>query len=309
VLFGVWYLAGQQAGHENAGRSTDAENMIAELRGVLAQNPADSFARLNLGKSLMKSDTQAALVEFHKVSEKAPEYFDALSYIVVINLKLGNTKQAVQAMTRLEQIRPNDANLQAQLTKFFYDQHDYETALLHAVRRAQLQPENIDAHMRVAEINADLNRHVDMIPPLNRVIELDPQNYRAHINLAHACYKTGLIESAEIEARWCLERNPDETFCYRILAGVARDAGQMNVARQYLKQALQREPMNLDLRILEADLLLYHKQPEQAYLRLKPLYAEHQNKGKFIGAFARAAAAAGHRKKAKQLYEVLKRIP
>ena len=137
---------------------------------------------------------------------------------------------------------------------------------------------------------------------MQQAIRLEPDFYEARLNLAYAYNKTGQPAMAEEQARWCLGINPREVAALRILALAARDQGDFEAAKQHLKTASQMEPLNLDCRILEADLLLYERKPQEAYERLRELYDSHQQTVRYLGALARAAASAGKREEARELH-------
>ena len=59
-------------------------------------------------------------------------------------------------------------------------------------------------------------------------------------------------------------------------------------------------PGNADCRIVEADLLLFQREADQAYKSLKPLYASHSNRRDFLSSLARAAAMSGRQEEARQ---------
>jgi predicted Zn-dependent protease len=132
-----------------------------------------------------------------------------------------------------------------------------------------------------------------MCAPLERAIELQMDNYAAHLNLAYAYTAAGQPDKARREAQWCLARNPNDVAARRFLAQAARDEGQFDEAQREVQLALALAPEDLDIRMLEAEILLYQKQPERALQRLKPLYQAFSQDRRLVALLARAAAAAG----------------
>lgn len=68
---------------------------IAALSEILAQNPADNFARYGLAMAYAAEDrTEEALREFATTTERAPDYVPAYQMSAQTLLKLGRTEQA-----------------------------------------------------------------------------------------------------------------------------------------------------------------------------------------------------------------------
>ena len=147
-----------------------------------------------------------------------------------------------------------------------------------------------------------------MIEPLQTAVRIDPSYYEARSNLAYAALRTGDLATARVQAEWCHQAKPRDVFAIRTLATIARDEGRFDDARLLLKEALALQPADLDSRILEADLLLFERQPQAAYDRLKDLYEQHATTVRYLGVLARAAAASGRREEARQHYQTVESL-
>ena len=70
------------------------------LRDILAQNPADSFARYGLAMALAtEGHSDEALTEYATITEHAPDYVPAYQMSAQLLLKLDRTDQARARLT------------------------------------------------------------------------------------------------------------------------------------------------------------------------------------------------------------------
>jgi predicted Zn-dependent protease len=274
----------------------------------LARHPQDWRARLELAAVLDGIDPLQSLVELRKIPPDADQYKEALGFTARVCLARGRDREAKEALLALEAGAPDDSWVQFSLAQVFYRQRELALALDHAKRAADLDPSQPAAHFLVAELLDDLNRHADMIAPLRAVLDLDPDNYAAHLNLCYAYGKTGQPGAARKEAVWCLTRNPKDFQARRWLATAARDQGQPEEAKTEIRKALELAPEDLNCRLLEAELLLFDRQADKAFQRLQPLFERYPNELRLAALLAQAAAAAGRSEDAEKFRQEIQRI-
>jgi len=147
-----------------------------------------------------------------------------------------------------------------------------------------------------------------MIAPLQKLIDLDLDNYAAHINLSYAYSEAGQPERSQKEAEWCLARNANDVNAYRFLAKALRDQGHTEKAMETIENALTLSPYDLECRLLEAELLIFDRREEEALKHLEPLYEQHQNDRRLVSLLARAAAASGRTEEAKRYREQAQKL-
>ena len=283
----------------------DNEAAIHAFRLHLVHFPDASDVRLKLAGLMAAVDPVEAVEHLQLIAPGDASYEDALRQTALICLQTDRTEEAEEALLRLEASRPDDYPVQLSLAELYFHQKDFKSALPRAVHASTLQPSRAETWLLVAEIRDELRQKPEMIVPLQKAIELNPELYEAHLNLAYAYHAAGQLTEAANEARWCLTRNSKEAFAYRILASVARGEGRLDDAWAEIRKAMKLAPRDVDCRILEADLLLYDRKPDEAYRRLKEIYDEQRETYRYLGSLARAAAASGHIDEARQLHQSL----
>ncbi len=280
----------------------DEAAAVSALRSQLQLDPDSTTAKLRLAKLLQDSSPDEAIEYLQQIPVSDPQRANAVQQIAVFCILHNKVPEAEAALLELTEKSPDSLGPQLSLAELYFQNQKPEAALPFAVKAASLAPDRAQTFLLLAEIHDDMLHPEKMIEPLQQAIRLEPDFYEAHLNLAYAYNKAGLPALAEEQARWVLGINARDVAALRILASSARDQGDFEAARQHLKAATRIEPANLDCRILEADLLLYERKPQEAYERLRELYDSQQQTVRYLGALARAAASAGKREEARELH-------
>lgn len=289
--------------HGNSSANRHDETEIDALRARLAANPQSAATRLRLGELLRSDAPDEAISLLEKIPASVPERTAALQQMAIIHLLANRYESARTVLREFVAREPDNFGGQLSLAETEFNLGNPDGALPHALAAARLSPDRPRTFVLIADIHDERHDYPAMIEPLQTALALDPDAYDVHLNLAYACQRTGHLDQADTEAGWCLARKPDDVAALRIQALVARDRGDFPRSRQLLDRALALQPNDVDCRILEADLLLFERQPRQAYDRLREIEDQHRETVRYLGALARAAASAGEREEAKRLYE------
>jgi predicted Zn-dependent protease len=284
------------------------DSAIEHYQRHLAKYPDDWGVRNELGLVLSEVDRAQALEEFRKVPADSEAYVDACRQIVVICLASEHLEEAEQALLELTEKTPGDWWPQLALAELYFRQTRLREALPHAVRTSELDPKNSAAYFLTAEILDDLRRPSEMIAPLQKLIDLDLENYAGHINLSYAYSEAGQPERSQEEAQWCLARNANDVNALRFLAKALRDQGNVDKALETIEGALTLVPNDLECRLLKAELLIFNRREEEALKDLEPLYELHQDDRRLVSLLAQAAATAGRADEAKRYREQAQKL-
>jgi len=284
-------------------RRGDQAAAISALRSQIEFIPNSTAAKLRLATLMQDSNPDEAIEYLRQISSSDPQRENAVQQIAVLCILHQRTSEAEQALQELATKRPESLGPQLSLAELYFQSRQPEAALPYALQAARIAPDRAQTFLLISEIHDEMLHPEKMIEPLQEAIRIEPDFYEAHQNLAYAFHKTGDSVKAEEQALWCLNVNSRDVAALRILASAARDNGQFEDAEKHLTEALKIEPLNLDCRILEADLLLYQRKPQVAYERLHELYDSQQNTVRYLGALARAAASAGKREEARKLHQ------
>ena len=268
----------------------------------------DHASRLDLAKFLLASDVDAAASHLQVIPESSGDYAEALKLLAYIGITHGPGDTAEDALNRLLEIDPEDSAALLALSELYFHEARFKDALPLIHRTLNVQGERAETHILLADTLSSLGRHAEMVQPLRKAIELDPENLAAHSNLAFACIHAGDPEAARTEALWCLERKSEWPEVRRLLATSLRDLGMHEESLREIRIVLSSSPRDLDARILEAEILMFQRRPDLVYDSLLPLLADHGDDRTLISHLARAAAMSGRTEESMDLQRKLQSL-
>ncbi|HQX53172.1 MAG TPA: tetratricopeptide repeat protein [Planctomycetaceae bacterium] len=281
---------------------------IKQYIAYLDESPEDHGARLELAVLLKPLDSKAALEQLQEIPPSTPEYPEAIRHIAHIAVVGKLDDLAEDALQKLDQHQPDDPGVVLSLAELYYRTRRYAESLPWTQQAARLQPDRARTWLLLAEVLDNLKRPEEMLEPLRKATELDSDLYPAHANLAYALQYSGNPEEAETQARWCLTRQPEDIRVRRWLAMILRDRGEYDAAMNEIRLAVASSPTDIDCRIVEADLLLFRREAEDAYTTLIPLYGVHSNRRDYLSSLARAAAMSGRREESRRYQQEIVQI-
>ncbi len=197
------------------------------------------------------------------------------------------------------------------------EQGDFETALQHAENAAAImlkttgtsadsnQSDHIAVSLLQSELLFRLHRTDEMLEPLATILQLDPDHFEAHANLAFALRFCGMLDEAHQHVQWCLERQPDFLPVRRIQAEILRDRGDSETALRSVRELLLAAPRDLECHLLQAELLMYGREFELAYQNLLPLDDQFRPDHRFASTMAQLCRITGRTEKAVEFDAVL----
>jgi len=286
------------------GRRKEAAALYEEH---LRRLPDDHAARIELGDLYLADNPRRALSLFTAVPEGAIAFASAQRRIAAIEMTTGNDGLAEKTLQNLVARDPDDFAVRLSLAELYHRQKRPKDALPQALRCVELKPGRVQNWMLLAEIYDDLHRTHEMIAPLQRALELDPDLMDAHLNLCYALVWSGMLTEGRQEAEWCLSRDDENVAARRLLAQCERDEGHPEQALNEIRRALRTAPDDLECRLVEAQLLLFLKKADEAYRRLHALEPRQGEMRRYLELIARAAAAsarpqeaAAYRKRAEE---------
>lgn len=284
------------------------EPAVAAYRRHLERQPDDATARLELALLLRRRDPAGALRALRLIAADSSESLAAARLVAAISVEQERDYDAIAPLKLLAAALPADAGVQQTLAEIYYRAADYERSLEHARRARALKPGNVAVCLLIAEANDDLKRHGEMIEPLETALRLDHELPQAHLNLAYAYELAGRVDEASPHVQWFVQRFPKSVAGNRLLAKVERGCGHYEEALVAARRASELAPMSLDCAIFEAELLLYLRQPSEAYDRLSPFARESTQDRRLITPLLRAAVLCGKHDEARQLQERLRQL-
>lgn len=264
-----------QAQHWAAeGKTNEA---VVEYRRAIQLDPKSPAARIELAKIFIeRKDYISAYQQLNTVRKNAPDNYEAQVMMADVLFKARNFAEAEQQAQALVKQNPNDTE-----------------ALLILAQSAFAMK---DTHLAQSTTN--------------HVLELDPKN-------GLGWYINGMLQlvdkkNAESEASlWkAIEYKPDWIPPVTALAGLLAQRGDIKGSEQVIRQALARNPQNIEAHYLLAAFLIGQSQASEAEDVFRQIKALGENEPANRGVLARYYVVAGNTKAAEAEYEeILKNHP
>ena len=207
------------ATQDDAPAEASPEEMILQLREMLAQDPENATGHLNLGALLLQQ---------------------------------GDVPEAKKHLQRAVDLAPESVEAHANLGAILEQEGQLEDAEEHYTAALQLFPENTQIRVRRAAVRNRLQRSDEALADLDHVIALEPKNIQALFGKAMLLAARGQKEPATEVLNQILERTtepgPQSEAHYQI-GKLLLEEGKANESTSHLRQAVQMNPEHFAARL------------------------------------------------------------
>ncbi len=264
----------------------------ARFQRALELDPRSASALVGIGQILSRQGNHAdAVARFRNALSADRTNLDAVVGIAEASLALGQAGDARQAVEPAIRDNPNDGRLHYWLGRALAATSDQRTLAQQSFREAiRLQPTNLDAYVALSEMLLSMQRADQADQVLMEARARVPESSAIHRALAHSRLVRPDLAGAEGELRIALQRDPRDIRAHFALGdvlrrmqrlddaqhefeavaemdasypGLAMARGQLAEARGELPQALQtfrealaRDPTNVELIVRVATTLV-----------------------------------------------------
>jgi tetratricopeptide (TPR) repeat protein len=145
-----------------------------------------------------------------------------------------------------------------------------------------LNGSSVEGHYELSKAYQESGSVQLAIYELGRVLQLDPENMKARIDVARLLLQTGQVDPASAQARWVVYKQPSNADAHALLSAAFAASGNRVSAVSEIRSAISLMPTRADFHTALGRLLLFDtsSQPEA----LKELQAAIQLDPKDVGA-------------------------
>ena len=191
-----------------------------------------------------KPDQAKRVAEAAGLSQATPVSNDGTLKVVGTpeEIEAANSDDPSVALKALENLlvkNPNNAMLLARLG-VAYRTVDANRSLDYYKRAAEKEPANPDYATGYSSALVQARRFAEAAGILRRVIQIAPNNYVAHANLATALYELKQFAAAVAEYEWLLKAKPDLHVAYYFIATAHDYLGEYELALEAYESFLAR---------------------------------------------------------------------
>jgi tetratricopeptide (TPR) repeat protein len=263
IMFGSLALA--QAPHPTtepitaALRARDFDKAVELSRTALKQSPNNAQLWSLQGIAFAsKGESKNALAAFEQALKISPDYLAALAGSAQILYQQGDVK-AIPVLNRMLSLRPDDPTAHAMLAVLGYREGKCEAAVGHFERAGDLLAAQLDAQHAYGTCLVRLNRLEDATKVFQRTVSANPDDRRERQLLASVQVMAKKPQDAIATLGPLLQGDSTEAETLELASTAYEDAGNTPQAVSTLRQAILRDPNNVNFYLDFASLCLAHQ--------------------------------------------------
>jgi tetratricopeptide (TPR) repeat protein len=183
---------------------------------------------------------------YRQVLAVEPDNAQALHFLGVAELQMGQPGPAVEHIERACQLDPFNATYHGNLGSAYGTQGRYDKAVESLKTALRCDANFVDAHNNLGAALSKLGKHDEAATAIRKAIKLRPAMVSAHINLGNVLQEQGKLEEAIASYRQALRLEPDNADARYNLGLAVSKRGDYAAAEENYRHALRINPRNAD---------------------------------------------------------------
>ncbi len=213
--------------------------------------------------ALKENQQEQAYRYFSKVQSALPENHAISRIFAYLQLQLGYTDDAVDTLSSLTGLTPDDADLFSTATAKLAKAGNNEQALLFAEKAATLDDSGAsDARLGILKL---ANDDASGLEDLSKALDDNPELTEARLALVYNQLKQGKSDEALASAQAMIQQQPENPRGYTLKGLVEQHLGDTTAAMDLYDQALSLEPNDGISLLSKANLLILSGQSEEGF--------------------------------------------
>lgn len=260
----VCFALGQAAADQYAPIASALQNKefvkaLELLRPALRESPGNSQLWAMQGAAYAgEGQKKEAVASFQSALKIAPEYIPALEGAIQIEYEDGS-RAAIPLLERMLRLRPADQTSHAMLAVLEYQQGNCAVAAIHFEKAGPLLASQLSAQHAYGICLGRLKQFDRAATVFQRAVALDPNDPRERQLLAAVQLMAHKPQDALATLQPLLEIADPDVGVLELAASAYEDAGDTDKAVSSLRQAILREPQNVNLYLDFANICYAHK--------------------------------------------------
>ncbi len=219
------------------------ESALSEYEKLIARNPANVSALLNIGWVLMNMDQlDRAKATFERALELHPGHAYAITSLGDIHFIEGQYGEAARRYREVLLERPTHLKSVIGLAKIFEQQGMRREAKVSYKLATELAPRDLDTRLALGWLQFADREYEDALETLEEAGKINPQMAELNLYRGDIYFSLGRIEEAEEQYRQGIAKAPGAPQGYHGLGLIAKGRGDVDEARRFFEEALRRNP-------------------------------------------------------------------
>jgi len=220
-----------------------------EFAAALALAPQDGLLYESLANFLEAiNDPQGSIAAYRRVLETRPDDFYACLQLGRMLGEQGQPEQGELFLETAAQLRPYQPEGWFKLGIVLAAQQKFAAALECLEHASRLRPLDASYVCYRGEILDNLNRHADAMAQYQRVIQMNPDQWEAHLGLANDFVAASQLDAAGKEYAEVIRLKPDYALAHLNFGAVQARLGRFDEALRQFNETLRLEPGNQSAR-------------------------------------------------------------
>lgn len=226
----------------------DPEGMLDVYSRISSIYPSDLFARYKEGSLLIdKGQGDAVKASAEAMIKEFPNKAEGYRLLGLYHSRTGNFDEAVTQLTKSIRIQP-DLETYYLLGLAYYYQGNLELAVTQFQTVIDYAPGFVQARVMLGEIFLRQNRGAEALLVSDKMLEANPEDYRAHALRGDALLLTGKPQESMAAYAKALELAPTH-YGLMLKNGLLRLSMGDATGEQVLQEALKVSPQGVDARL------------------------------------------------------------
>lgn len=221
------------------GRAKEAE---AHARRAIAVNPASEVVWINLGSSLYHQNRWSeSAAAYREAISRGPQNAAAWSNLASAEIRQENLEAAQTALERSLTLGPNPETAVMYGTLLIRRNQPQQAA--HILQQVIAQVPDLHlAWLAWGDVQGMLGFPAEAEKAYRRVLQADPHNYQAQLNLALSLLTQFHVAEAERVARELVAAHPNDAEAWAMLAGIQQASGNTTESLHAYQRAVELAP-------------------------------------------------------------------
>ena len=186
-------------------------------------------------------------VETDAIQKISAAFVDDHSYYraAVEQLYQGDVEGAAPLLRKSLEMNPSNVEARIRLANILSRDGKTEEAKPHLLKILELQPSHVQAHYGLADILLREGKTGEAKAHLSKILELQPDHAKAHYGLALMLHKEARLQEAADHCRRALQAEPSHFDALTSLGLILLDSGKPEESVEPLVEAVRLDPKNV----------------------------------------------------------------
>lgn len=244
----------------NKERALEALNKCLELE----KEDRGLIAKALIVRATLWDDVDKQIADFNEAVKAAPDEVEVIRGRGMFLAEQKRYDEAEADLKKAAELEPDDVMNQIALGSLLAERQKYPEALPYLDKAIELEPQSPQLYLQRARVRLLAGKTADALPDLDKMLELVPDQPMALLLRANAYHQLGKRDEAMADVEQVLRQRGNFAPALRMRGMLLADSGKMKEATSALRQAVDLDPEDTELKLQLALVELAGRDPAAA---------------------------------------------